>query len=116
MRSCSLSILLCVTYFSVQVLRIVDGDTFEAKISIWPNQDVTTFVRVLGVDTPEVRGPHAVVGILAKDFTRQWISEPGISIHGCKFDSFGRLLGRVCRVGGECLDDVLVREGHGVRR
>lgn len=37
-------------------IRVVDGDTFEARLSIWFNQDVTVLVRLDGVDAPELRG------------------------------------------------------------
>lgn len=38
-----------------QVLRVIDGDTFEARVRIWPGMDVTTRVRLRGIDTPELR-------------------------------------------------------------
>ncbi len=38
------------------VLRVIDGDTVEARIRVWLGQDVTTLVRIRGIDTPEVRG------------------------------------------------------------
>lgn len=37
------------------VLRVIDGDTFEARVRIWPGTDVTTRVRLRGIDTPELR-------------------------------------------------------------
>lgn len=40
--------------FEAQVLRIVDGDTFEARIRVWFGQDITTLVRLRGLDAPEL--------------------------------------------------------------
>ena len=42
-----------------QVLRVIDGDTFEARVRIWPGMDVTTKVRLRGIDAPEM---HARCG------------------------------------------------------
>jgi len=36
------------------VLRIIDGDTFEARVHLWPGLDVTTRVRLRGIDAPEL--------------------------------------------------------------
>ena len=40
------------------VLRVVDGDTVEARCHVWIGNDVTTMVRVRGIDTPE-KAPRA---------------------------------------------------------
>ena len=45
--------------FEARPLRIVDGDTFEARIPIWFGQETTTLVRLRGVDAPERAGACA---------------------------------------------------------
>src|SRR5215470_8967250 len=37
------------------VLRILDGDTFEAQVHVWPGIDITTKVRLRNIDAPELR-------------------------------------------------------------
>ena len=37
-----------------EVVRVLDGDTFEARVRIWPGMDVTTRVRLRGIDAPEL--------------------------------------------------------------
>jgi endonuclease YncB( thermonuclease family) len=37
------------------VLRVLDGDTFEARVHVWPGLDVTTKVRLRGIDAPELK-------------------------------------------------------------
>ena len=37
------------------VLRVIDGDTFEARAEIWPDIDVTVAVRLSGIDAPELQ-------------------------------------------------------------
>ncbi len=34
---------------------MIDGDTFEAKVHLWPGLDVTTRVRLRGIDAPELK-------------------------------------------------------------
>jgi endonuclease YncB( thermonuclease family) len=37
------------------VLRVIDGDTFEARLRIWPGMYVTTKIRLRGIDAAELR-------------------------------------------------------------
>ena len=40
--------------YPADVLRIIDGDTFEARVRVWPGLDVDTKVRLRGIDAPEL--------------------------------------------------------------
>lgn len=40
--------------YGASVLRIIDGDTFEARLRVWFGQDVTVAVRIRGFDAPEL--------------------------------------------------------------
>lgn len=52
-----------------QVLRVIDGDTLEVRARIWLGQDLTTFLRLAGVDAPEARGACADERALAAQAT-----------------------------------------------
>ena len=110
-------VFLCATYFAVTIGRVVDGDTFDTLIKIYPNQSASVRVRVLGVDTPEKKGATMEAAQKATVFTQSWLMAPGepVTIHACRFDNLSRLLGRVCR-GGTCLDEALISAGLGVPR
>jgi len=41
--------------YPAEVLRISDGDTFEARVQVWPGIAITTLVRLRGIDTPELK-------------------------------------------------------------
>jgi endonuclease YncB( thermonuclease family) len=41
--------------YAAEVLRVLDGDTFEARVHLWPGLDVTTKVRLRGIDAPEMK-------------------------------------------------------------
>ena len=36
-------------------MRVLDGDTFEARVPVWPGMQITTRVRLRGIDAPELR-------------------------------------------------------------
>jgi endonuclease YncB( thermonuclease family) len=38
-----------------EVMRVLDGDTFEARVHVWPGMQITTRVRLRGIDAPELR-------------------------------------------------------------
>lgn len=40
---------------SAQVLHVIDGDTFEARVHLWQGLDITTRIRLRGVDAPELK-------------------------------------------------------------
>lgn len=42
--------------FEARATRVVDGDTFEARVAIWFGQEATTLVRLRGIDAPERAG------------------------------------------------------------
>ena len=39
----------------VDVVRTIDGDTFEARVHLAPGQDVTTRIRLRAIDAPELK-------------------------------------------------------------
>lgn len=49
--------------YRASVLRVIDGDTFEARLRVWFGQDVTVAVRIRGFDAPELKSkcPRDVV-------------------------------------------------------
>src|SRR6516165_711469 len=48
------------------VLRVIDGDTFEARVHVWPGLDITTKIRLRGIDAPELRAKCAAERMLAE--------------------------------------------------
>jgi endonuclease YncB( thermonuclease family) len=39
----------------VDIIRTIDGDTFEARVHLWPGLEMTTKVRLRGIDAPELK-------------------------------------------------------------
>jgi endonuclease YncB( thermonuclease family) len=40
--------------YPAEVIRVIDGDTFEARVRVWPGLDVDTKIRLRGVDAAEL--------------------------------------------------------------
>jgi endonuclease YncB( thermonuclease family) len=40
--------------YPAEVLRVIDGDTFEAQVRVWPGLDVDTKIRLRDVDAAEL--------------------------------------------------------------
>lgn len=40
---------------AASILRVLDGDTFEAEALVWPGQTVRVNVRIRGIDAPEMK-------------------------------------------------------------
>ena len=45
--------------YSVDVIRTIDGDTFEARVHLGPGLEPTTRVRLRGIDAPELKASCA---------------------------------------------------------
>jgi endonuclease YncB( thermonuclease family) len=43
----------------VEIVRTIDGDTFEARVHLWPGLEMTTKVRLRGIDAPELKASCA---------------------------------------------------------
>jgi micrococcal nuclease len=44
--------------FFGEVVRVIDGDTIEAVVDIWPTIQATVSVRISGIDAPEIWRPE----------------------------------------------------------
>jgi micrococcal nuclease len=78
--------------YSAEVLRVLDGDTFEARVRIWPGQDVTTRVRLRSIDAPEMKArceDERVRAVAAKDQLARILGEGGVTIRAVGQDKYG---------------------------
>src|SRR4051812_18043178 len=66
-----------------EVLRVLDGDTFEARVHLWPGLDVTTRVRLRGIDAPEMKarcGDERAKAEAARDALRAILDQGEVGI------------------------------------
>lgn len=103
-------------YQIAEVRRVVDGDTFDCRVDLGFEVLHDIRVRVLEVDTPEMRGgtdETKAAAQRAKEAAERWLSQPGfLTIRTVRKDSFGRWLGDVRR-DGESLASWLIDGGYG---
>lgn len=96
----------------------IDGDTLRADVQIWPDLIVDISIRVIGVDTPELRATSACEKELAqkaKAFTDAWIqANAPLMIGAVKPDKYaGRYDAVVTGRDGASLATALIVAGHG---
>ena len=78
--------------YPAEVLRVIDGDTFQARVRVWPGLDVDTKVRLRGVDAAELHARCA--GELAKAQAARAaletiLAEGGVAISQVGIDKYG---------------------------
>lgn len=75
-----------------EVLRVHDGDTFEARVRIWPGMEVTTKVRLRGIDAPEMRGKcetERSKALAARDMLAHLLAEGHVGVARIGQDKYG---------------------------
>ena len=75
-----------------QVLRVIDGDTFEARVRVWPGLDITTKVRLRGIDAPELKArceEERVGAESAREALRRMLAEGDVAIARVGLDKYG---------------------------
>lgn len=89
--------------------RVVDGDTIDVLIDVGFDIAFSARLRVLGVDTPEMRGDEREAGLIAKTFVEDWCQDAAqltdsdwpLIVVTEEADSFGRWLARVYDTASE---------------
>lgn len=105
------------SFENVSVASVYDGDTFKINL----NCSLAVYcekvpVRVLGVDTPEIKGKTAREKKLAqkaKQFTKQFLAKGPVSLTNCGRDKYFRLLCNVTNGEGKNLAKELIKNKLG---
>ena len=76
-----------------EVLRVLDGDTFEARVRVWPGLEITTKVRLRGIDAPELRGARCAEerskAEAARDALKVILDQGDVGISAIALDKYG---------------------------
>ena len=78
--------------YPADVLRVIDGDTFEARVRVWPGLDVDTKVRLRGVDAAELHARCASEleqAQAARVELEKILGEGGVTISRVGVDKYG---------------------------
>ncbi len=74
------------------VLRVIDGDTFDARVRIWPGIEITTKVRLRGIDAPEFKArchEERIKAQAARDALGLLLAEGDVAIARVSLDKYG---------------------------
>ena len=100
--------------FAFELLEVIDGDTFRARVDIWLGQSVTVKVRLKGVDTPEMNGKCAAEKKLArqaKAFAENWLRKNQAHLVNVHYGTYaGRVLATAQITNGTSLSAALLAQ------
>ncbi|ABE37953.1 nuclease (SNase-like) [Rhodopseudomonas palustris BisB5] len=100
----------------VDVLYAIDGDTFEARVHLWPGLDLATRVRLRGIDAPELKAQCAQELKLAEAATgalRGLLAQGGVAIYNIGPDKYqGRVVADVATKRTPNVSAALIEAGH----
>jgi endonuclease YncB( thermonuclease family) len=78
--------------YSAQVVRVIDGDTFDARVQVWPGMEAVTRVRLRGIDAPEMKARCAAErdkAIAARDALARMLAAGAVGISNVGQDKYG---------------------------
>jgi micrococcal nuclease len=101
---------------AADVIRTIDGDTFEARVHLSAGQDVMTRVRLRGIDAPELKAACAEELRLAEAATealRDLLRQGEVAIYNIGPDKYqGRIVADVATRRTDNVAAALLRAGH----
>ena len=104
------------TRHAVEVLRTIDGDTFDARVALWPGVELNTRVRLRGIDAPELHASCEQEFQKAQVSTkalRMLLAEGGVAIFNIGPDKYGgRVVADVATRSTPNVSQALVAAGH----
>ena len=78
--------------YPADVVRVIDGDTFAARVQVWPGLAVDTKVRLRGIDAPELHArcdDERVRAEAARVALTTILAEGGVAIARVGIDKYG---------------------------
>lgn len=101
--------------YRAQVIRVIDGDSIEAQVTIWLGQQVTTTVRLAGIDTAELDAPclsARLSAYAARAYLKARVDGRTVSLTEVETDKYGgRIIAQLIDDNGENLGASLTAKG-----
>lgn len=97
-------------------IHVIDGDTVQADVLVWPQVVITSRIRLHRIDAPEMHGASAceeAAGLASKKYLEELLqgAEGKMIVEAVTVDSFGRVVAELT-LGGINLNDRLVASGN----
>ena len=103
--------------YPAEVIQVIDGDTFEARIHLWPGLDVTTRVRLRGIDAPELKAhcpQEREMAEIARDVLNEMVASGRLAIFNVGPDKYnGRVVADAATREVPSISAALIAAGHG---
>jgi len=100
----------------VEVIRVLDGDTFDVRAQIWVGQFIETRVRLNGLDTPELRAKcdsERQAALKAKARLIELVMDKPIVLSDIKNGKYaGRVLAKANTADGTDISQYLIQNGY----
>lgn len=99
---------------AVDVVYVVDGDTFDARIHVRDDRVVTGRVRLRGVDAPELHAQceaERIKAEAARDLLRRLLNDGAVAIYDIGEEKYGRVLADVATRRTPNVSDALIAAG-----
>ena len=102
--------------YPADVIQVIDGDTFEARIHLWPGLEVTTRVRLRGIDAPELKAhcpQEREMAEIARDVLGEMIAGGEVAIFNVGPDKYnGRVVAEAATRDVPSVSSALLAAGH----
>ncbi len=102
--------------YPVDVVRVIDGDTFEARVHLWPGLEMMTRVRLRGIDAPETKGACAEEFRMAEaagEALRALLADGDVAIFSIGPDKYnGRVIADAATRHAPSIASALLAAGH----
>ncbi|MBS0529245.1 MAG: thermonuclease family protein [Proteobacteria bacterium] len=100
----------------VDVIRTIDGDTFEARVHLWPGLDMTTRVRLRGIDAAELKAacPEELrLAEAASAALRDLLGEGSVTVYDIGPDKYnGRVVANAATGRTPNVSAAMLANGH----
>ncbi len=103
--------------YNAKVVNVIDAETLWLKVAVWPGEDRTMKIGVLGVDTPSLNGKCDAEKLMAKEaleMTRAFVGDLVRLNDVRKSKTNGKFYARVRNRRGKLLSEALIEAGYGV--
>jgi micrococcal nuclease len=98
--------------YKTKLIKVVDGDTMDLSIDLGFRIVHNIRVRLLDIDTPEVRGVQKPFGLAAKEAAEMWFNDADrpFFVETKKTGKYGRWLARIFYRENEDSDKIYLHD------
>lgn len=95
-------------------LKVIDGDTIDAKVEVWPGMWAHERVRLEGIDAPESHSEcqqERVLADRARGYLVYLTTGKTLVLTWKGRDKYGRVLGKITLIGGQSVAQMMIDAG-----